>query len=264
MKRVKILTIVAIFFLTACGGDGAKENKTNKIATSAKRDCNLTMGWEPRAPYQFSRNGEITGIDVTILQQAANKVNCDVSFVEGNWTELLTKLEEGDIDVLAGATITDERAAYANFSTPYRDESFTLFIRAGNSYDGNTLSGFLSRSQKIGVTRDYFYGEQVYALMNHPQYSNLFINSKSGKQSFFNILYSQIDGVLADPIEGNYIIKHNSLSSKIKASSVQIPSASVAYMFSKKTIKDKQLKDLQTAIKSMVNNNQIQPVIAKY
>lgn len=261
MTMTRILIATSIFLLSACGGE---ETAEQQATATAKRDCNLKMGWEPRAPYQFERNGDITGIDVQIMQQAADKIDCDVSFVQKSWTELLTDLENGEIDVLAGATITPERKTYATFSEPYRSESFTLFIRSSNSYSGNTLSGFLSRSQKIGVTSDYFYGKEVYELMNHPQYSNLFVDSKSGEQSFYNILYSELDGVLADPVEGHYILKHKRLDSKIKASNVHIPSDSVAYMFSKKTIKDKQLDDLQTAVKDMVTNDQIQPVIAKF
>ncbi|RDX36975.1 ABC transporter substrate-binding protein [Kangiella sp. HD9-110m-PIT-SAG07] len=262
MKITKLMSILTIFLLAACGGEESSEQK--QTVSKTKRDCNLTMGWESRAPYQFERNGEITGIDVQIFQQAADKVNCDVDFVEKSWTELLTDLEKGEIDVLAGATITPDREEFANFSQPYRDESFTLFIRASNSYNGNTLSGFLSRSQKVGITSDYFYGQEVYELINHPQYSNLFIDSSSGEQSFFNILYSEIDGVLADPVEGHYIIKRKRLDDKIKASNVHIPSDSVAYMFSKKTIKEKQLVDLQSAIKEMVSNDKVKEVIANF
>jgi len=263
MTMTKLISILTIFLLTACGGDEGAEN-TEKTVSKAKRDCSLSMGWESRAPYQFERNGEITGIDVQIFKQAADTINCDVTFVEKSWTELLTDLEKGELDVLAGATVTPDREEFANFSPSYRDESFTLFIRASNSYNGNTLSGFLSRSQKVGITSDYFYGKEVYELMNHPQYANLFVDSKSGEQSFFNILYSEIDGVLADPVEGHYIIKRKRLDDKIKASNVHIPSDSVAFMFSKKTVKDKQLESLQKAIKGMVDNNQVQQVIAQF
>lgn len=263
MKFTKLISVLSIFLLAACGGEDDSQQQ-KEAASKPKRDCNLTMGWESRAPYQFERNGEITGIDIQIFTQAADKINCDVTFVEKSWTQLLTDLEKGEVDVLAGATITPEREAFANFSTPYRDESFTLFIRGSNSYNGNTLSGFLSRSQKVGITSDYFYGKEVYELMNHPQYSSLFVDSKSGEQSFFNILYSEIDGVLADPVEGHYIIKRKRLDDKIKASNVHIPSDSVAYMFSKKTIQDKQLTELQAAIKEMVANDKIKQVIAQF
>jgi len=263
MKVTNILTMTAILLLTACGSEETKETKPQPQVT-VKRDCNLKMGWESRAPYQFERNGEITGIDVQIFKQAADKIDCDVSFVEKAWSQLLTDLEKGEIDVLAGATITPDREVFANFSTPYRDESFTLFIRSTSTYNGNTLSGFLSRSQKIGITSDYFYGQEVYELMSHPQYSPLFVDSKSGVQSFYNILYSEIDGVLVDPVEGHYIIKSKHLEDKIKASNVHIPSDSVAFMFSKKTIKDKQLEALQAEISAMVEKDQIKSIVAKF
>lgn len=263
MNFSKLISYSALFLLVACGSeDNSKQQE--QIASNAKSDCNLTLGWESRAPYQYERNGEITGIDVQIFKQAADTINCDVSFVEKSWAELLTDLEKGEVDVLAGATITPARESFASFSVPYRDESFTLFIRSSSNYDGNTLTGFLSRNQKVGITSDYFYGEEVYALMNHPQYSSLFVDSKSGEQSFFNILYSDIDGVLADPVEGHYIIKRKRLGDQIRASNVHIPSDSVAFMFSKKSVKDQQLKELQQAIKDMVNNNQIQPIIDNF
>ena len=262
MKFSKLISLSVIFVLVACGNEDSPEQKV--ATTKVKRDCNLTMGWESRAPYQFERNGEITGIDVQIFKQAADKVNCDVSFVEKSWAELLTDLEKGEVDVLAGATITPAREDFANFSPTYRDESFTLFIRSGNTYDGDSLTGFLSRSQKIGITSDYFYGEEVYELMNHPQYSSLFIDSKSGEQSFFNILYSELDGVLADPVEGHYIIKRKRLDDRIKASNVHIPSDSVAFMFSKKSIKDQQLAGLKQAVKDLVDNKQIDEIISQF
>lgn len=262
MNFSKLISCSALFLLVACGSEDNSEQE--QAVNNAKRDCNLKMGWESRAPYQYERNGEITGIDVQIFKQAADKVNCDVSFVEKTWAELLTDLEKGEVDVLAGATVTPARESFASFSAPYRDESFTLFIRSSSNYDGNTLTGFLSRSQKVGITSDYFYGEEVYALMNHPQYSSLFIDSKSGEQSFFNILYSEIDGVLADPVEGHYIIKRKRLGDQIKASNVHIPSDSVAFMFSKKSVKEQQLNNLQQAIKDMVDNNQVQPIISNF
>ncbi|BFL85098.1 hypothetical protein LFREDSHE_35480 [Shewanella baltica] len=37
-------------------------------------------------------------------------------------------LKAGQLDVLMGATMTDERQAYAHFSSYYRDEELRLFV----------------------------------------------------------------------------------------------------------------------------------------
>lgn len=263
MRVLTTLMLATSFLLVACGGEDSSTNQQSN-QTAKKRDCVIKYGWEPRQPYQFNLNGEMQGIDIEIFKAAADQINCDLEYVEKSWSELLAGIEKGEIDVLGGATPTDERKVYAEFSDPYRDESFSLFITFNDDYDGDTLSGFLSRGNKIGITSDYFYGQDVYELMQHPQYSQLFIDEKSGEQSFFNVLYSRINGVLVDPIEGHYIIKRKGLDKKIRESNVKIPSDSVSYMFSKKTIRDDKLVKLKHAISEMVMNDKVQTIISNY
>lgn len=265
MTRLKAVTIgLSVAILAACGGGEESNNASTQTAAKAQRDCTLKFGWESRQPYQFEQNGKVQGIDIEVFTTAANSANCDVQFVQKSWAELLTGLEKGEVDVLGGATPTEERQVYATFSDPYRSESFTLFIETGDDYTGDNLSGFLSRGNKIGVTSDYFYGKEVYDLMQHPQYSQLFVDEKSGEKSFYNIIYSRIDGVLSDPIEGNYIIKRKGLDKQIKASNVVIPSDSVSFMFSKKSVSDELANKLKSNIKQLVSDNKVQAVIGKY
>ena len=266
MRVIKSLMLAASMTLVACGGgDDASSTKQTASATPVKkRDCVLKYGWEPRQPYQFELNGQMQGIDIQVFKMAANKAGCDIQYVQKSWSELLTGVENGEIDVLGGATEIDERKVYAEFSEPYRSESFTLFIATNDTYDGNSLSGFLSRANKVGVISDYFYGKEVYDLMNHPQYSQLFVDEKSGEQSFFNILYSRIDGVLSDPVEGRFIIKRKGLGDKIRESKVSIPSDSVSFMFSKKSVTGERLNTLKASIKDMTDSGKVTEIIGGY
>ena len=263
MNRLSTLLVVSSLFLVACGGEETSPS-TKNVTASQNYDCVIQYGWEPRPPYQFLHNGEMKGIDVEIFQQVAEATKCDIKFVQKSWSELLAALEKGEIDVLGGATETPERQAYANFSVPYRNESFSLFIRSTSDYQGDTLSGFLSGGNKIGITSDYYYGQDVYNLMNHPQYGPLFIDGNSGEQSFYNVIYSTIDGVLTDPVEGRYIIKRKGLDSQIKESNVKIPSDSVSFMFSKKSLTPEKTKALQEAVKELVGSDTVNTLIAEY
>ena len=183
MNRLSTLLLVSSLFLVACGGGDT--NPASTEATASKNyDCVIKYGWEPRPPYQFLHNGEMQGIDIEIFKKAADATQCNIQYVQKSWTELLTALENGDIDVLGGATETPDRKAFADFSVPYRSESFALFIRSTSNYQGDTLSSFLSGGNKVGITSDYYYGQDVYNLMNHPQYGPLFIDDNSGEQSF--------------------------------------------------------------------------------
>ncbi|WP_417445611.1 substrate-binding periplasmic protein [Kangiella sp.] len=263
MNRLSTLLFASTFFLVACGG-GDNNPSTTETAASTNYDCVIKFGWEPRPPYQFLHNGEMQGIDVEIFKKVADSNQCNIQYVQKSWTELLTALEEGEIDVLAGATETADRRVFGDFSVPYRNESFSLFVRSTSDFQGETLAGFLSGGNKVGITNDYYYGQDVYNLMNHPQYGPLFVDDNSGEQSFYNVIYSTIDGVLTDPIEGRYIIKRKGLDSQIKESNVKIPSENVSFMFSKNGLAPEKAKALQDTIKGMVMNNEVNSIVAKY
>lgn len=268
MKTMKkLLLVTSVVAIVSCGDDKAttpSKAKQQATAASTASSCIIQYGWESRQPYQFFENKEMKGIDVQIMQVAASKAGCQLSFVEKPWAELLDMVENGKIDVLAGATQTAERAKYANFSEPYRKESFSLFISAENQFDSEKIQEFLSLGNRIGVSTGYFYGEDVDALMQHPQYKSLFRSAKKNEQNFYNVQYGQVDGVLADPVEGNYILKRKGLTSQIKESTINFPAESVSFMFSKKSQKADKLEMIKSAVSDMVKNHEPEKIIASY
>lgn len=267
MKLIKTLALVAsVFAVVSCSDDKAQSpaSKGKQVNVAPTSSCVIQYGWESRQPYQFFENKEMKGIDVQIMQTAASKAGCELSFVEKPWGELLEMVESGKVDILAGATQTAERAEYANFSEPYRKESFSLFVSNDSGFDSSKIQEFLSLGNRIGVSNGYFYGEEVDALMEHPQYKSLFRSAKKNEQNFYNVQYGQVDGVLADPVEGNYILKRKGLTSQIKESSINIPADSVSFMFSKKSKNADKLKAIADAVSEMVKNKEPEKVIASY
>ncbi len=263
MKTVKSLAIITALLLVACGGEEKKQPQEQ--ATNTKQyDCSITYGWESRKPYQFFENNKMQGIDVDVLAKAADSANCGLVFVEKSWSELLEDVEAGKIDVIAGATPTEERKIFSDFSIAYREESFILFIPVGDSFTGDSLSNFLSFGNKVGISTGYYYGDATDDLMNHPQYSNLFVASPTNEASFFNVEYGRVNGVLVDPIEGRYIVKRKGMGSKMKESGLVIPADSVAYMFSKKSAKQDKISMIKANLEQIVANNQVESFIKNY
>ncbi|NVJ65807.1 MAG: amino acid ABC transporter substrate-binding protein [Gammaproteobacteria bacterium] len=263
MRLVKPLMLLASVLLVACG-DEKGSSEQQEATTVKKSDCVITYGWESRKPYQFFENKKMRGIDVDILAMAASQAGCDLAYVEKSWSELLEDVEAGKVDVLAGATPTSERKKFADFSTPYRKESFVLFVPTNSSFNGDDLGQFLSFGNKIGVSDGYFYGDLVDGFMNHAQYSRSFVGSPTNEASFYNVEYGRVDGVLVDPVEGRYIIKRKGLGAKMKESSVVIPVDSVAYMFSKKSSKADKIATIMSGLEQMVANNQIEKHMSNY
>ena len=67
-------------------------------------------------------------------------------YVEGSWTELVNKLETGEIDLLSDVSYTEERAEKVRFaSLPMGTETYYIYITSDNReivpVDLNTLNG---------------------------------------------------------------------------------------------------------------------------
>lgn len=261
MQLYKLLIPMVSLLLVACGDE---KGKSEQQEVAKKFDCEITLGWESRKPYQFFENKKMQGIDVDVLSSAAASANCNLAFVEKPWAELLDEVKTGKIDVVAGATPTDERKEYADFSIAYRAESFVLFIPTSSNFSGDNLSQYLSYGNKIGVSQGYFYGDEVDELMSHAQYSRLFVSSATNEASFYNVEYGRANGVLVDPVEGRYIIKRKGLAAKMKESAISIPADSVAYMFSKKSTKADKIAQVKASLEQMVANQEVQKFMTNY
>ena len=87
-------------------------------------ECVLVMGWDPWEPYQFlDSGGEVNGLDVEIARAAAEAGNCSIELVQSSWMELLTLLQAGDVDLLAGATRTPGRSPRRGTTSCWRSRS---------------------------------------------------------------------------------------------------------------------------------------------
>ncbi len=263
MRHIKYWVLLASLVLVACSDEKGNSDLQGSKAQQAS-SCTIIYGWESRKPYQFYENKRMQGIDIDIIQQANEQTGCKLEFVQKSWAELLDAIEKGSIDLIGGATPTDERKAFADFSVPYREEAWALFISADSRFNGDNLNQFLSHGNKVGTSTGYYYGEEVDNLMNHPQYSSSFVGSTTNEASFFNVEYGRVDGVLVDPIEGRYIIKRKGLSAKMKESKIVLPADSVTYMFSKKSTKQDKLAQIKAAVEQLVANNKPQEIITKY
>ncbi len=82
----------------------------------------LTMGTNAAfPPYEFvDENNNIVGIDAEIAAAVAEKLDMDLEIKDMAFDSLITAVSSGSIDVvLAGMTVTPERAESVNFSDSY-------------------------------------------------------------------------------------------------------------------------------------------------
>ena len=81
------------------------------------------------APFSFQDAGALQGLSVDIMNRVADLTGLHIVPVSGHWSELYPAFVDGNIDVMANMSKTEERAAFIQFSEPYHtipNVAFTL------------------------------------------------------------------------------------------------------------------------------------------
>lgn len=86
-------------------------------------------------PFTFhDASGALTGFDVEIGSEVAKRLKVKAEFVEGKWDGLIAGLDAKRYEaVINQVSITPERQAKYDFSTPYLSSKAALIVRDNNS-----------------------------------------------------------------------------------------------------------------------------------
>jgi polar amino acid transport system substrate-binding protein len=141
MSRPHVRTALvasALVLLAACGSDddssttGAATAGGPALVSSGKL---TTCTHLPYPPFQFEKDGKVTGFDVELIDKVASKLGVQQEIVDTPFETIKTgaDLNAGKCDVAAaGMTITDERKANLDFSVPYFDATQALLAKKGS------------------------------------------------------------------------------------------------------------------------------------
>jgi ABC-type amino acid transport substrate-binding protein len=121
------LLVMVCFLAAACGGDdtgqpspGATETQEGRAFETVEEGV-LTVGSDiPFPPFEFREGGELTGLDVELVEEMAGRLELEVRWVDTAFDTIFTQLAAGRFDAVASATtITPEREEQVNFTDPY-------------------------------------------------------------------------------------------------------------------------------------------------
>jgi L-cystine transport system substrate-binding protein len=136
MKKFSILLLLLCSFsiiLAACGTNKAnpetaeQNNATEKegaedLLAKIKEEGKIVIGTEGTyAPFTFhDESGKLTGFDVEIAQEVANRLGVEAEFLETQWDAMFAGLDSKRFDMVANQVgIKPERQEKYDFSVPY-------------------------------------------------------------------------------------------------------------------------------------------------
>ncbi|TFD25072.1 amino acid ABC transporter substrate-binding protein [Cryobacterium sp. TMT2-10] len=145
-----LFTAIAVSLAGCSTGGDTDSNKTAGADTSllaVQKSGTLTVGTEGTyRPFTFHENGsgKLTGFDVEVVEAVAGKLGVKAKFEETQWDGIFAGLEAGRFDVIANqVSITQERTAKYEFSTPYTYSTGVIVVKSDNTSitSFKTLSG---------------------------------------------------------------------------------------------------------------------------
>lgn len=137
LKRVVIAAAAALAATAIGSGRGPRSDGD----VAGLYPTGLRIGYAVEAPYAFvDEAGRVTGESPELARVVARRLGVTTTFVQADFGELLDRLENGQIDVVAtGMFITPERARRARFSVPTLRITGAALVRRGNPQGIRTL-----------------------------------------------------------------------------------------------------------------------------
>ncbi len=269
----RIVLIGFVMFIAGCKDQPAATPQepapqvAQAVSAEAEPACELVMGWDPWEPYQYEiAGGQVFGLDVDLVTAVVRNADCDIDFRKGSWRELLQQLEAGEIDLLAGATRTADREAFARFTRPYRDEAFLLYVPAARMEElaGLDLEQVMDQGLRIGVIEDYLYGDPVAAFQDDSEHAGQFVYSALAETNIARLIDGAVDGIIEDQYVGAAIIRHKDLGGVVTTHPLRFDSTAVSFMVSRASVDEDTFKRLDASVGELLQSGAIGKVLSQY
>ena len=202
MKKPACLLLISLLTTLSTGSIWA--------AATDENPCVLKVGWEEWYPFIYQQGQTFSGSEYTLLSRLAKKTGCQLKFVEVAWDKSLQQLAQGKLDMLFGASMTDERKTYAQFSQAYRFEQIVLVVAdtSDSSIEPSTASISLKhwleqknasqQPRRLGLILGYYYGDHLEPILRAPTTKPQIIEMRWDQKLHQQLINQQIDGYLIE------------------------------------------------------------------
>ncbi|MDP1723592.1 MAG: transporter substrate-binding domain-containing protein [Alphaproteobacteria bacterium] len=268
-----LLFLFNLFFIDAFATDVAVALPEQPNAMQ-RTDTQLKNGWYPWDPYQYVEGGEgfktLTGLDVQLVKAIAKKAGYNVFYEEVSWKQHLDDIKTGKRDFAAGATWTEERAEFAYYSTPYRREENSLYVRRGELSKYNfgdvqkSLDSIKEKNLRVSVVDGFIYADpRINEFIKNPENQKNITKTANDMESLENLLNGNVDAFFADRLVTSTIAWRMGSRDKIEEQYLGV-GVDIHLVFSKKSTTPKIVEEFNKAITEIKKSGEYGHIIKGY
>lgn len=239
------------------------------LALTAKTECVKTMAWNDDYPYSFKKtpaDNEPQGLNIETTLAVFSGLKCELRFAEMPFARALEELKQGRIDIIGSAYYTEERQAFAIYSSKGFDSPNVLFLRRDDlaSFSLQSLTDIAKKHIKLGAQIGVSYSKEYASLMSEPEFSGLIQFSSDRKALWQMLNLKRVDAVIADLTTGLAEIKQLGLKGTIVPSGLIVSSQPAYFIFSKQSTDLNFVKDFDAGLLRLEEVGILKAIDEKY
>lgn len=153
---VAVLAVCTTLLLISC-----ERSQKQKSESTEEQQTVLTIGSPIFAPYFFvGEDGNYTGADKEIAEEAFRRIGCAITFQEIIWGERNQLLRNGEVDCVWGCFVMNGRENCYQWAGPYLTSEEAVVVAADS--DIQSVDELTGRTVAVRIgskAEDYFLGE---------------------------------------------------------------------------------------------------------
>lgn len=183
MKRTTKGLAATLFLaipLAACGDDSTNQADMTRWE-EIQEEGTLTVGTAGTlypASFREEESDTLTGFDVELMKEVAKRLDLEIEFKEMAFDNMLTSVQNGQIDVAANdISVTEDRKEKFAFSKPYKYTYGTAIVRKSDLSGIKSLEDLKGKKAAgeattvfMDVAREYGAEEVIYDNATNDQY----------------------------------------------------------------------------------------------
>ncbi|WP_026908215.1 transporter substrate-binding domain-containing protein [Paucisalibacillus globulus] len=159
MKKYLVLSMLfaVLLVLAACGSDTSEEKVEDKIWDSIQESGELIVGTAGTlypASYYPEGSDELTGYNVEVFREIAERLGVEVKFETMAFDAMLSALQSGRVDMIQAGPREASREKFA-FSEPVKYSFATMIVRADDLSGIHTLEDLKGKKAGGAATTVY-------------------------------------------------------------------------------------------------------------
>lgn len=108
-------------------------------------------------PYEYYEGDQVVGIDVDMASAVAEKLGMELQVEDMEFDSIIPAINSGKANIgVAGMTVTEDRLANVNFSTPYATATQVIIVQEGSEIAGADDLVGKTIGVQLGTTGDIY------------------------------------------------------------------------------------------------------------